>query len=117
MDDLVIRLKALADPARLSILEFLRQPGANCCARDDGVCACDVEAVLGLSQPTISHHMKLLVQAGFIRAEKRGRWVFYELDPEVFDDVQRALGPFKDALTPLPIASVDRGNHVKGGRP
>jgi ArsR family transcriptional regulator len=93
MSDLADRLKALADPARLAIIEFLRAPRADCCSRGDGVCACDLEGVLELSQPTVSHHMKVLVTAGLVRAEKRGRWVYYELDAagldRLVDDVDR----------------------------
>lgn len=82
---LAARLKALADPARLAIVAFLREPQADCCSRGDGVCACDLEGVLELSQPTVSHHMKVLVEAGLVRAQKRGRWVYYELDPGTLD--------------------------------
>lgn len=85
MQTLADRLKALADPARLAIIEFLRAPQADCCSRGDGVCACDLEGVLELSQPTVSHHMKVLVAAGLVRAEKRGRWVYYELDAAAFE--------------------------------
>jgi ArsR family transcriptional regulator len=92
--ELASALKALADPVRLSILWFLADPIQSCCSRDDGVCACDFENFLGISQPTVSHHMKLLIQAGFVRGEKRGRWVYYELLPEAFDKVCRALGHF-----------------------
>ncbi|HKI57887.1 MAG TPA: metalloregulator ArsR/SmtB family transcription factor [Trueperaceae bacterium] len=83
--------KALADPARVAILAFLRAPQADCCSRGDGVCACDLEGVLGLSQPTVSHHMKLLVQAGLVRADKRGRWVYYRLDHAALDALSRDL--------------------------
>ena len=88
MDDRALQLKALADPVRLRILEFLREPVQSCCVRDDGVCACDVEMFLGLSQPTVSHHMKLLVGAGFVRSDKRGRWVYYTLEPKTFASLQ-----------------------------
>lgn len=99
MNDLATKLKALADPVRLSILEFLLDPVQTCCASDEGVCACDFETVLGLSQPTVSHHMKLLVQAGFVRAKKRGRWVYYDLNPEAFGALQRALSRFASLPT------------------
>jgi ArsR family transcriptional regulator len=95
--ELAATLKALADPVRLSILRFLADPIQSCCSRDDGVCACDFEHFLGISQPTVSHHMKLLIQAGFVRGEKRGRWVYYELLPEAFDEVCGALGRFSAA--------------------
>jgi ArsR family transcriptional regulator len=75
-----LAFKALGDPLRLRILAFLHRPDADCCSNEAAVCACDFEGVLGLSQPTISHHMKLLVQAGLVHAEKRGRWVHYSLN-------------------------------------
>ena len=93
--DLVTKLKALADPSRLSILAFLLEPIQSCCSREEGVCACDLEAFLGLSQPTISHHMKLLVQAELVRAEKRGRWVYYELNPAAFAEVGEQLARYR----------------------
>ncbi len=101
MRDLATRLKALADPHRLSILEFLLNPVQTCCSRDEGVCACDLEAFLGLSQPTVSHHMKLLVQADFVRADKRGRWVYYELDPETFEALRDSLARYSVTLPVL----------------
>lgn len=91
------RLKALADPHRLAILEFLLDPSQACCAQEDGVCACDFEAVLGLAQPTVSHHLKILVNAGFLTAEKRGRWNYYELDPAAFADAIAFLERFRAA--------------------
>ncbi len=73
------RLKLLGDATRWRILAFLARPIQSCCSRDDGVCGCDLETYLGVSQPTISHHMKLLVDAGLVTAQRRGRWVYYEL--------------------------------------
>lgn len=101
MDDtapLLGRLKALADPNRLAILGFLLEPQPGCCSRLDGVCACDLERVLDLSQPTVSHHMKQLVEAGLVSAEKRGRWVYYALEPAAFAAMLRALEPFAGQL-------------------
>ena len=76
--------KALSDPARLRILDFLRTPGPDCCSVEGKVCACDIERVLGLSQATTSHHMKILVAAELVAATKRGRWMHYTLRPETF---------------------------------
>ncbi len=95
----MFQLKALADPVRLSIVEFLRIPIQSCCVREDGVCACDLETFLGLSQPTISHHMKVLVQAGFVRAEKQGRWVHYALEADTFE----TLLDFFSRFASLPV--------------
>lgn len=89
--DLTIRLKALADPARQRIVAFLRDPAPECCSRSDGVCACDLEGVLELSQPTVSHHMRELVKAGLVRSEKRGRWVYYQLDHGALDGLTQDL--------------------------
>jgi ArsR family transcriptional regulator len=95
MTDLSDKLKVLADPTRLKILEFLHDPILSCCSREEGVCGCDLETFLGFKQPTISHHMKLLEQAGFVSAEKRGRWVFYELLSEGFKTVRDALAKYE----------------------
>ncbi len=101
MTGLSDELKVLGDPTRLKILDFLLEPVQSCCSRDDGVCGCDLEAFLGLTQPTVSHHMKQLVAAGFVTAEKRGRWVYYDLDPEGFRTVQDALNKYATAPVPM----------------
>ena len=79
--------KALADPHRLKVLHLLAQqpqaPSTDCCL-PGSVCACDLEDVLGLSQPTVSHHMRLLVRAGLVSGTKRGKWTYYTLRPEGF---------------------------------
>jgi len=73
--------KALGDPTRLRILELLRASGKSCCelvGRDErGLCACDVERAVGLSQAAVSHHMAIIVRAGLVDAQKRGRWMYY----------------------------------------
>jgi len=95
MDDPIAALKAMADPVRWKVLTFLREPAPSTCSQgDQGVCACDLEHVLGVSQPTVSHHMKLLVDAGLVRGVRRGRWVFYELDTGVFDELRREFQRF-----------------------
>ena len=76
--------KALSDPARLRILSFLRKPGSECCTFEGKVCACDIERELGLSQATISHHMKILVAAELVAATKLGRWMHYRIRSETF---------------------------------
>ena len=91
MTNLSNQLKVLADPTRLKILDFLLEPLQSCCSREDGVCGCDLETFLGFSQPTVSHHMKQLVAAGFVTAERRGRWVYYDLEPHTFQQVKGAL--------------------------
>ena len=79
--DLVTVCKALGDPTRLKILEMLKAKGRSCCdliARNEpGLCACDIEEAVKLSQAAINHHMGLLRRAGLVIAEKRGRWMYY----------------------------------------
>lgn len=82
--------KALADPARLRALSLV----AN--APDGEMCACDLVEPLERSQPTVSHHMAVLVDAGFVTREKRGRWAWYRLVPERLDQVRRVLGVAAD---------------------
>ena len=69
------KLKALADPTRLRLLSMIQ-------AHDGGeACVCDLTAPLGLTQPTISHHLKVLLDAGLVEREKRGLWAFYRTVP------------------------------------
>ena len=79
--DVITVCKALGDPTRLKILELLKAKGRSCCnliARNEkGLCACDVEQAVGLSQAAVSHHMGLLRRARLVNAEKRGRWIYY----------------------------------------
>ena len=82
-DELAAMLKILADPTRLRIVSML--------ASTDEVCACDVTEPLGVSQPTVSHHMKTLREHGYIESEKRGKWVYHRLVPERFDQIRAAL--------------------------
>ena len=79
-------LKALADPARLRIVSIVA-------AHDDQeACVCDLQEPLGLSQPTVSHHLKVLTDAGFLTRTKRGSWAYYRLVPGALDSVAGLLG-------------------------
>jgi ArsR family transcriptional regulator len=79
--DLATAFKALGDPTRLKIMNLLKASGRSCCdliGRDEsGLCACDVERAIGLSQAAVSHHMAILIREGLVEAEKRGRWMYY----------------------------------------
>ena len=78
-------LKALADPTRLRLVSMVA-------ARDGGeACVCDLTAPLGLTQPTISHHLKILVDAGIFTRDKRGVWAYYALVPEALDALAAVL--------------------------
>lgn len=77
--------KALGDPVRLRLLSMIA-------SRNGGeVCVCDLTPAFDLSQPTISHHLKLLREAGLIAAERRGTWVYYRLLPEATDRLAAVL--------------------------
>lgn len=67
--------KALADPHRVRIVNLLA-------VQDDAVCVCDLTGPLDLSQPTVSHHLKKLLDAGLLRREQRGTWAYYSLEPD-----------------------------------
>lgn len=71
--------KALGDAHRLKAMHFLATADASCCSTGQGICTCDVQDLLGLSQPTTSHHMKILVDAGLVDVEKRGKNSYYTL--------------------------------------
>jgi len=76
---------ALSDPIRLRLLSFIASADA------DEVCACDLLEPSGRSQPTVSHHMKILVDAGLVSREKRGSWVWYRIVPSRLDALRAAL--------------------------
>jgi ArsR family transcriptional regulator len=76
---------ALADPARLRLLSLLASEGETC--------ACDLVEPLGRSQPTVSHHLKVLREAGLVEGEKRGTWVWYRVVPERLAELRDLLAP------------------------
>ena len=83
-DDLAARFKALADPTRVAIVNRL--------AGAEEVCVCDLTEAFDLSQPTISHHLRILREAGLVEASRRGTWAYYRLVPDTVDALRRALG-------------------------
>ena len=76
---------ALSDPIRLRMLS------AIAAERGEEVCACDLVELSGRSQPTVSHHMKILVDAGLVTREKRGLWVWYRIEPNRLDALRAVL--------------------------
>jgi ArsR family transcriptional regulator len=84
-------LSAIVDPTRRRILSLLKEKG--CCSIDKsfGMCACDIEAKVELSQPTISHHMKVLTKAGLVESEKIGQWMWYRRNEKNLRDALSAL--------------------------
>ena len=87
-DQLAAQFKALADPARVKIVNQL----FNSLAAADEVCVCNLTATFDLSQPTISHHLKILREAGLVEASRRGTWAYYRLVPEALEALRGALG-------------------------
>ena len=75
---------ALSDPVRLRLLSMVAAEGE--------VCSCNLEAPLGKSQPTISHHTRVLAEAGLIEGEKRGRWMWWHLVPDQVERLRGVLG-------------------------
>jgi len=73
--------RALADPARVKIVNVLA-------TSDDAVCACDFMPSLGLAQATVSHHLKVLTDAGLLEREQRGKWAYFTLDSEVLARIE-----------------------------
>ena len=86
--------KALADPARLRLLSIIAT------ASGGEACACDLVEPLGRSQPTVSHHLALLVDAGLLEREKRGRWAWYRIVPDRLAQIGASL----EAETPVTTA-------------
>jgi ArsR family transcriptional regulator, arsenate/arsenite/antimonite-responsive transcriptional repressor len=97
----VLLLQAAADPTRLAILRQLSDAPE--------VCACDFTACCDVAQPTVSHHLKVLREAGWVDAERRGTWVWYSLRPravERFRELSDGLGGLAHRSTsarPLPV--------------
>jgi ArsR family transcriptional regulator len=77
-------IAALADPVRLRLLSLV--------ASNPEVCSCELEGPLAKSQPTVSHHTKILAEAGLISGEKRGRWMWWHANPDRLAALRKALG-------------------------
>ena len=82
--ELAATFKALGDPTRVAIVNRLTTAEA--------VCVCDLTAAFDLSQPTISHHLKILRDAGLVEAERRGTWAYYRLVPDAIDALREVFG-------------------------
>lgn len=84
---LALTFRALGDPARVKLLSLIAA------APNSEACICDMTDPVGLSQPTVSHHMKVLVEAGLATREQRGRWAYYRVVPAVLRSLAAALEP------------------------
>jgi DNA-binding transcriptional ArsR family regulator len=101
-------LSALADPTRLAIVRQL--------ARDTETCACDLTDCCDVGQPTVSHHLRVLREAGVVTSERRGQWIFYRLAPDIAD----RLGALARELVPgllIPAANLVARRAPRGTAP
>ena len=107
----ILLLQATADPTRLSILRQLSSDGA--------VCACDFSDCCGIGQPTMSHHLKVLREAGWVTTERRGTWIWYSIRPDAvarFRELAggltagaaRPLAALSGAARPLAVPPADQ---------
>jgi ArsR family transcriptional regulator len=80
-----LRFKALSEPARVAIVNRLASSGE--------ACVCELVDALELAQPTVSHHLRVLREAGLIEHERRGTWMYYRLVPEAIDELRATLAP------------------------
>lgn len=108
LDPDVRLLAALADPTRLAIVRQL--------ASESETCACDFSSCCDVRQPTVSHHLRVLREAGIVTSERRGQWIFYRLDPSAAE----RLGALARGLVPGGLVSVGellatRGSSARPG--
>ena len=82
---MAVAFKALGDPTRLRLLSIVAA------SEGDEACVCDLTEPVGLSQPTVSHHLKILMDAGYLTRSKRGTWAYYKLVPGSLDRVSALL--------------------------
>ena len=92
----VLLLQAAADPTRLAILQQL--------TTSPEVCACDFTACCDVAQPTVSHHLKVLREAGWVVADRRGTWVWYSLRPQAVARFRELAGGIGDDRSPIPAS-------------
>ena len=84
-ESMAISFKALSDPTRLRLISIVAA------SEGEEACVCDLTDPIGLSQPTVSHHLKILMDAGYLTRSKRGTWAYYKLVPGALDRVSQLL--------------------------
>ena len=94
----VLLLQGAADPTRLAILRQL--------SHGDGVCACDFTACCDVAQPTVSHHLKVLRESGWVRSERRASFIYYYLRPEALARFQQMAGEFGPRAEPRGVRAL-----------
>ncbi|QOR70322.1 metalloregulator ArsR/SmtB family transcription factor [Ruania alkalisoli] len=103
-DQVGAALKALSDPLRLRMLSFISAAPAG------QACVCDLTALTDLSQPTVSHHLKVLREVGVLTSERRGTWVWYSITP----GYRSAVTALLDSFAPAALAARDASPHLTG---
>ena len=94
---IIVAMKALANERRIQILDWLKDPEANFPPQvdgdlvDDGVCGILIAEKLGVSQPTVSEHLKVLSQAGLVRSKRIKQWTFYKRDEEGIAEIKKGI--------------------------
>jgi ArsR family transcriptional regulator len=86
-EQLARAFKALGDPSRVKLLSVIAAAGGG------EACVCDLLASVSLSQPTVSHHLKILVDAGLLSREQRGKWAYYRVDQDALASIGESLRP------------------------
>jgi ArsR family transcriptional regulator, arsenate/arsenite/antimonite-responsive transcriptional repressor len=84
---LALLFKALGDPTRVKLVSLIAA------TKSGEACICDLTDPVGLTQPTVSHHMKILADAGLVTREQRGKWAYYRVDTDTLRAVAQAIGP------------------------
>lgn len=97
--EMAARFKALSDPARLRLLSSVASHAGG------EACVCDVSKGVDLRQPTISHHLKVLRDAGLLRSERRASWVYYAVVPEVLNTLSSLLSVSADTATSMEVSA------------
>jgi ArsR family transcriptional regulator, arsenate/arsenite/antimonite-responsive transcriptional repressor len=90
--EMSVLLKAIADPARLRLVSLIA------CHEGGEACVCELTGAFDLTAPTISHHLRVLREAGLISSERRGTWVYYRTNPHVLARLSALLGPAAAAM-------------------
>jgi ArsR family transcriptional regulator len=99
--DLARMFKALGDPVRLRLVSMVASHAGG------EACVCDLTPAFDLSQPTISHHLKVLREAGLLECERRGTWVFYWVVPAALAQLAAVLGPAELTVADVPAAGLE----------
>jgi ArsR family transcriptional regulator, arsenate/arsenite/antimonite-responsive transcriptional repressor len=108
-EEVSVLLKAIADPVRLRLLSLIA------CHEGGEACVCDLTGAFDVTGPTISHHLKVLREAGLIGSQRRGTWVYYWINPDMLARLSTLLGPRRSDAGE-PVSRTDRGLAVAAGQ-